>query len=108
MVNGKWRKEFFYSPFTIYHLRKHLNHFFNRAGERVNFLSGVVEGEGGACGRGNLEALHDGLRAMMTCSNSYALLIQDCAYVVRVNVFDDERKHAGLLARSSNDAHALN
>ena len=58
--------------------------------ELVDFLEGVVEGDGSACRCRYTETLHDRLRAVMAGANRHAIIVQDRAHVVRVNPRDDE------------------
>src|SRR4051812_30985962 len=105
MVSGS-----FHLPFTIYHLlalAEDFHDLLHGADEAVNFGLRVVEGEGGARGGGHAEVLHDGLRAVVAGANGYALLVENRAHVVRVNVAEDERQHARLLSRSADYADAL-
>src|SRR5919112_3274677 len=105
MVSGNCR-----SPFTIYDIpasAEDLDNFLHGADEAVHLPLRVVEGEGGARGRGHAEVLHDGLRAVVAGAYGYALLVEYRAHVVRVHVAHDEREHARLLARCPDDAHAL-
>src|SRR5205085_1520249 len=81
--------------------------FLHRRDEAVNFVSRVVEGEGGACGRGHAEVLHDGLRTVVAGAYGDALLVEYRSNVVRVNIVNDEREHARLLARVADYADAL-
>ena len=45
---------------------------------------------------------------MMAGANRNPLLIQNRADVMRMNVFNRERKHAQLFTRGADDAHSFN
>src|SRR5438045_9661099 len=108
MVNGKWIRSIYHSPFTIHHLlAKDLYNFFDCARKRVNLLLRVVESEGGTRCRGDVETLHDRLCAVVSGTHSDSFLIENRADVVRVNVVNDEREHTCLLARRADNPHAF-
>src|SRR5437588_1510073 len=89
------------------HSAEDLYDFLHRCDEAVNFRLRVVEGKGGACGRGHAEVLHDGLRTVVAGAYGDALLVEYRSNVVRVNIVNDEREHARLLARVADYADAL-
>src|ERR1044072_475133 len=96
------------SPITTRILRKDLDYFLDRFRQDIDFLLRVVEGKRSARSRGNLETLHDWLRAMMAGANGDALLIEDSANVVRMNIVDRERDHTQFFFRRADDAYAFN
>src|SRR5437667_608588 len=65
--------------------------------ERVDVVEIVVDVEGGPRGRGKIEALHEGLGAVMPGTDADPLDIEDRGNVVRMGAVDRERDDAGSL-----------
>ena len=61
--------------------------------EGVDFGCGVVDGEGGAYGAGNAEALHKGLGTVVTGAHRHTHLVQQDADIVGVLAVDQEAEH---------------
>src|ERR1700676_3041808 len=85
-------------------LGEQLARAFDARGKPVDFLEGVVEGERGACGRGQLEELHDRHGAMMSGPDGDAVLVENGSEVVRMHAGDGERHQACLVCRRTHDA----
>lgn len=54
--------------------------------EGINFVVGVVEVETGAHSGVGTEQAHEGLGAMVACTNTDICLVENLAHVVRMNV----------------------
>ncbi len=85
---------------------KNFNHFLNSLRQLVDFFARVVKSERRPRRRGNVEELHHGLGTVMSGADGDALLVEDRADVVRVDVFDGERQHAALFRCRADDSYA--
>src|SRR5947199_3375042 len=65
--------------------------------ERVGVVHVVVDVEGGACGRGEVEPLHERLGAVVARTDADPFDIEDRGDVVRVSAVDREGHDAGPL-----------
>src|SRR6202158_3688430 len=79
-------------------LSEDLNHLLDRACQNVHLLFRVVESKRRTRRGWYVKSLHHRLGTMMPGTNSDALLIQNRADVVRMNVVNDKRKHTGFFA----------
>src|SRR5271163_3268284 len=77
------------------------------AGEPVDLIEGVVEGEGGAGGGRYLEELHHRHGAVMSGSNGDAVPVEDGAEIVRMHALDHERDQARFVRRRADEAQSL-
>ena len=82
-------------------LLKAVDGFLQGCDEPIHFLFRIVEGKGCPGGRGDAEALHEGLAAMVTRADGDALGIEKGGYVVRVNAVDGEGNDGCLAGRIS-------
>src|SRR5271154_4286607 len=83
---------------------QNLSCFVQRRYELVHFTSRVVEREGGARGGGDVETLHQHLRAMMSGAHRHAFTVQYGGEVVRMHAFGLERQDRTLARRAADDA----
>lgn len=71
-------------------LREHLDNFLHRISKFIYFLTRIIEGKARASGRGYVEELHHGLRAVVAGADCNSLLVEDRTNIVRVHAFDRE------------------
>jgi len=65
--------------------------------ECIDFFLGIIEGEGGADGAADAQAVHQGLGAMMTCADGNAQTVEQGAHVQMMDVANEERNDGILV-----------
>src|SRR5438105_545923 len=75
--------------------------------ESVDVVDVIIDVEGRARGRGNTQAPHQRLGAVVTGADTDAVAVQDRRKVVRMNVAVGERHDAGTMVARSIDRDAL-
>jgi hypothetical protein len=88
-------------------LRKYFHYFLDCPRQYINLFLSIIESKRRSRCGGNIEALHNGLGAVMAGANGYALLIEDRSNVMWMNVVNHKRKHAGLLPRGSDNPYTF-
>ena len=86
--------------------RQDASRIVERAGERLQILPRVVHTERDSGGRGDPEATHEGLRAVMTGTDGDSSCVEDGPDVVRVRSLQRERQDTNdqRLARAPDTA----